>query len=108
MDRECRLHHLRRNHGDETTLIIDTGANAAVAATIHEYASIARPANWLLALNTERHCARNRKCYHETRLANPNRPICEDSRMDLGWCEIEILVTPGHAPSNYFGVRSFR
>ena len=24
----------------------------------------------------------------------------EDSRMDLGECEIEILLTPGHTPSN--------
>ncbi len=35
--------------------IIDTGANAAAAATIHGYASIARPSNDLLVLNTERH-----------------------------------------------------
>lgn len=38
--------------------------------------------------------------YHETRLANPNCPIAEDSRLDLGNCEIEIRLTPGHTPSN--------
>ncbi len=134
--------------GDEATLIIDTGANAAAAATIHGYASLARPANRLLVLDTERHfdhiggnghfrergidvyghagierageefraeiaefnaeisnpARRSRHesevFYHQTRLANPNCPILEDSRMDLGGCEINILLTPGHTPSN--------
>src|SRR3984885_14159814 len=40
--------------GDETTLIVDTGANAAAASTIYGYASMARPSNRLLGLNTER------------------------------------------------------
>jgi glyoxylase-like metal-dependent hydrolase (beta-lactamase superfamily II) len=134
--------------GDETTLIIDTGANAAAASTIHGYASVAHPSNRLLVLDTERHFDhvggngyfRERGIdvyghasihrtddefraeisdfngeisnlvrrshheseifYHETRLANPNCPIAEDSRMNLGACEIEILLTPGHTPSN--------
>jgi glyoxylase-like metal-dependent hydrolase (beta-lactamase superfamily II) len=38
--------------------------------------------------------------YQATRLANPDHPIAEDSLMDLGECEIEILLTPGHTPSN--------
>ena len=50
LDRERRLHHWR-----EATLIVDTGANAAAAATIHGYASLARPSNRLLVLDTERH-----------------------------------------------------
>ena len=143
LDRECRIHRRRRS-----TLIIDTGANAAAAATIHGYASIARPSNRLLVLDTERHfdhiggndyfrergvdvyghasihrteeefraemsefngeisnpARRSRHesevFYHGTRLANPNCPITEDSRMDLGACEIDILLTPGHTPSN--------
>jgi glyoxylase-like metal-dependent hydrolase (beta-lactamase superfamily II) len=134
--------------GDETTLIVDTGANAAAAATIHGYASTARPSNRLVVLDTERHFdhiggngyfqargidiyghasiqrtedefraeiseftaeisnpARRANqdaqvFYHGTRLANPNRPITADFAMDLGGCEIEILLTPGHTPSN--------
>jgi glyoxylase-like metal-dependent hydrolase (beta-lactamase superfamily II) len=134
--------------GDETTLIIDTGANAAAASTIHGYASIARPSNRSLVLDTERHfdhiggngyfrergidvyghesiqrtddefraeilefngeisnpARRSRHesnvFYHGTRLANPNCPIAEDSALDLGGCEIDILLTPGHTPSN--------
>lgn len=134
--------------GDETTLMVDTGANAAAASTIHGYASLARPSNRLLVLNTERHfdhiggngyfrdlgidiyghvsiertddefraeieefnaqianVARRahreaQVFYRQTKLANPNHPIAEDARMDLGNCEIEILLTPGHTPSN--------
>ncbi|HTB20072.1 MAG TPA: MBL fold metallo-hydrolase [Bryobacteraceae bacterium] len=134
--------------GDETTLIVDTGANAAAASTIHGYASIARPSNRIIVLDTERHFDhiggngyfrergldvyghasiqrtegefraeraefngeiasparrwRNESevFYHGTRLANPNCPITEDLRMNLGGCEIEILLTPGHTPSN--------
>jgi glyoxylase-like metal-dependent hydrolase (beta-lactamase superfamily II) len=134
--------------GDDTTLIVDAGANAAAASTIHGYASMARPSNRLLVLNTERHfdhiggngyfrqrgidvhghasiqrtadefrteiadfngeisnpARRSRHesqiFYHETHLANPNCLIDEDSHMDLGGCEVEILLTPGHTPSN--------
>jgi glyoxylase-like metal-dependent hydrolase (beta-lactamase superfamily II) len=133
--------------GDETTLIVDTGANAAAASTIHGYATLAAPGNRLLLLNTERHFdhiggnswfgasieiyghasiertegeflaeiaefnseisnparrARHESgvFYHQTRLVNPNRPISEDISLDLGNCPIDILLTPGHTPSN--------
>ena len=35
-----------------------------------------------------------------TTLTNPNCAITEDTRMDLGDCEVEILLTPGHTPTN--------
>ena len=41
--------------GEETTLIVDTGANAAAAATIHGYALVPRPSNRLIVINTEQH-----------------------------------------------------
>jgi glyoxylase-like metal-dependent hydrolase (beta-lactamase superfamily II) len=134
--------------GKDQTLVIDTGANSAAAASIYGYASLAGSGNDLLVLNTERHfdhiggndyfrergtdiyghvsiqrtdeefraeisdfngeisnAARRSRhesdvFYHGTRLANPNCAVSEDSRMDLGDCEIEILLTPGHTPSN--------
>jgi glyoxylase-like metal-dependent hydrolase (beta-lactamase superfamily II) len=41
--------------GDHTTLVVDTGASAMAAATIHGYATLARPGNRLLAIDTEKH-----------------------------------------------------
>ena len=41
--------------GGHTTLVVDTGASAMAAATIHGYASTARPGNRLLVIDTERH-----------------------------------------------------
>ena len=134
--------------GEQITLVVDTGANAAAAATIHGYAGAVRPGNRLAVIDTEKHFdhiggnayfrergidvyghtslrrteaefraevaefneqipnpARRARgeadvFYHGTRLANPNRPIREDTRMDLGNCEVEILLTPGHTPTN--------
>ena len=130
--------------GDETTLIVDTGANSAAASTIHGYASTARPSNRLRVIDTERHFdhiggnaffrelgidiyghssiqrsdeefraeksgvqrlrfrmrhafARKQEATSSIMgryLANPNYPVTEDSRMDLGNCEIEICSRP--------------
>jgi glyoxylase-like metal-dependent hydrolase (beta-lactamase superfamily II) len=41
--------------GGQTTLVVDTGANAAAAATLHGYAVAARPTNQLRVINTEKH-----------------------------------------------------
>jgi glyoxylase-like metal-dependent hydrolase (beta-lactamase superfamily II) len=41
--------------GDHTTLIVDSGANAAAGATIYGYASIANFGNTLRVVNTEKH-----------------------------------------------------
>ena len=41
-----------------------------------------------------------RAFFHGTRLANPNRTIGEETRFDLGGCTAEILLTPGHTPTN--------
>jgi glyoxylase-like metal-dependent hydrolase (beta-lactamase superfamily II) len=41
--------------GNHTTLMVDTGANAAAAATLHGYAVAAGPTNQLRVINTEKH-----------------------------------------------------
>jgi glyoxylase-like metal-dependent hydrolase (beta-lactamase superfamily II) len=41
--------------GQEMTLVVDTGANALAAATIHGYASAVRPSNGIMVVNTEKH-----------------------------------------------------
>jgi glyoxylase-like metal-dependent hydrolase (beta-lactamase superfamily II) len=134
--------------GEQITLVIDTGANALAAETIHGYASAARPDNRVIVFNTEKHFdhiggngffrergidvyghidiqrtddefrseiadfndqisspARRAKFeaevfYSGTKLANPNRPISHDAVLNLGGCEAQIILTPGHTPTN--------
>jgi glyoxylase-like metal-dependent hydrolase (beta-lactamase superfamily II) len=134
--------------GEQITLIIDTGANALAAATIHGYASAARPGNRLIVINTEKHFDhvggngffRERSMdvyghigiqrtedefrseiaefndqisspprrarresevfYRGTKLVNPNQPISQDTALNLGDCEVKIILTPGHTPTN--------
>ena len=134
--------------GKEATLIVDTGACALSAATIHGYAIAVSPENRVAVINTERHFdhiggnsffrdrgvdvhaherllrtekefeaelndfngaianqIRRANCeanafYTGTRLANPNRPIAEETAMDLGDCNVEVIFTPGHTPTN--------
>jgi glyoxylase-like metal-dependent hydrolase (beta-lactamase superfamily II) len=38
--------------------------------------------------------------FHGTQLANPNCSIAEDTVFELGGCRAEILLTPGHTPTN--------
>lgn len=123
--------------GYEVTLIVDTGPNAQAASVIEGYARAVRPANDLMALNTEPHfdhiggnahmIACGMRVYgHEsihrtpgefaaelaglgdaapaffanTSLANPTYSVRDDMQLDLGRCAVEVLLTPGHTPSN--------
>ena len=134
--------------GEHSTLIVDTGANALAAATIHGYASAVRPQNRILVIDSEQHFdhvggngyfrergidvyghASIRRTedefraeaaefnaaipgtarrglreaevfYRGTALANPNQPLHSDTTVELGDCTAEILLTPGHTPSN--------
>lgn len=134
--------------GDKITLVVDTGANALAAQSIHGYASAARPSNQLRVINTEKHFdhiggnsffrdlgieiwghVRNARTeaefqseitefndaiqnparkhyresasfYYNTQLAVPNHLIAEDTSFDLGGCDVDILLTPGHTETN--------
>lgn len=134
--------------GEHTTLVIDTGANALAAATIHGYASAVRPFNRIAVLNTEKHFDhiggnsyfRDRNAeihghvligrtaeefqeeraefrsaianaarrasgeedvfYHDTVRVNPDKQIEQDTFVELGDCPVQILLTPGHTPTN--------
>jgi len=134
--------------GSETTLVVDTGACALSAATIHGYATAVRPGNRIVVINTERHfdhiggnsyfrdlgidvhghvsLRRTQEQFRQelddfnhgianparrehneaeaffygTRLENPNCTIAADTSMNLGDCEVQIILTPGHTPTN--------
>jgi glyoxylase-like metal-dependent hydrolase (beta-lactamase superfamily II) len=134
--------------GSEITLVVDTGACALSAATIHGYATAVRPSNMLAVINTERHfdhiggnsyfrdrgidvhghvkLQRTEEQFRAeieefnsaisnpvrrglgeadaffagTRLENPNCAISADTSMELGDCRVEMILTPGHTPTN--------
>jgi len=134
--------------GGDAILIVDAGACALSAATIHGYASAVRPDARLVVINTERHFdhiggnsyfrdrgidvhghellerteeqfqaeldefngaipnpvrrahGEARAFYAGTRLANPNVPVSRETGMSLGDCEVEIMLTLGHTPTN--------
>ncbi len=134
--------------GEHTTLIVDAGPSPLAAATIHGYATVARPSNRLQLVNTERHLdhmignayfhergvpilghrgiARDeaelldeaaqmnasipdpeRRARHEgallfedAHIVNPTEPLGCERQLDLGGIEAQILLTPGHTPTN--------
>jgi glyoxylase-like metal-dependent hydrolase (beta-lactamase superfamily II) len=79
---------------------IDVWGHAAIARSAAEFE--AEIAEFNAAIPDPVRRARNEALafYHGTHLANPNRPIHEDSTFDLGNCRAEILLTPGHTPAN--------
>lgn len=51
--------------------------------------------------NSVRRAREEASCFYAgTRLANPNQPISQDISFQLGNCAVEILLTPGHTPTN--------
>jgi len=134
--------------GEQITLIVDTGANAAAASSIYGYALRAKPSNKLRAINTEKHFdhiggnaflkdrgveiwghkklqrreeefsleisefndgipspirrARNEAnvFFSGARLTLPDHLIDCDQHFELGGGNVEVLLTPGHTPTN--------
>ena len=117
---------------EDETLVVDTGANALAAATIHGYATAVRPENRLRVVNTEKHfdhiggngffhelavpihghsgIARTSAVFADERsgvhpafhygtpLVNPGATL--PAVFELGSCRVEVLLTPGHTPTN--------
>lgn len=120
--------------GDRETLIVDTGANAMAAATIHGYATAVRESNALRVINTEKHFdhiggngffrelevriyghsgiqrtpaefLEERATFHPafhyaTMPVNPEHGFVDEFSFDLGGCNVEVLLTPGHTDTN--------
>lgn len=134
--------------GAAQTLVVDTGPTLLAAQTILGYARAVKPANQVVAINTERHldhlggnayfrkqgldvygqagirrketdleediadytaCIPNpvrraanegQLFYQGTLIANPNRPLEAETKLDLGDLVAQVIFTPGHTPTN--------
>jgi glyoxylase-like metal-dependent hydrolase (beta-lactamase superfamily II) len=99
LDTERHFDHIGGN-GYFRDLGIDIYGHASIRRTEEEFHAEISEFNGEISNPARRMRHEAEIFYHGTRLANPNHAISEDSRMDLGDCPVEILLTPGHTPSN--------
>jgi glyoxylase-like metal-dependent hydrolase (beta-lactamase superfamily II) len=79
---------------------IDVWGHADLHRTEEEFQSEIAGFNADISNSARRACREASVFYGETKLANPNRRIAEDTKFDLGECAVEILLTPGHTSTN--------
>jgi glyoxylase-like metal-dependent hydrolase (beta-lactamase superfamily II) len=79
---------------------IDVHGHAGIARTPGEFQAEIDEFNASIPDPARRAHREAEAFFSGTTLTNPNRSITEDTRMDLGNCEVEILTTPGHTPTN--------
>jgi glyoxylase-like metal-dependent hydrolase (beta-lactamase superfamily II) len=79
---------------------IDVWGHAEIARTPGEFDAEVAEFNDAIPSAARRASGEARAFYQGTHLANPNCGIQEDTRFDLGGCNVEILLTPGHTPTN--------
>jgi len=79
---------------------IDIWGHHALARTAAEFAAEIAEFNGGIPNARRRAAGEAAAFFHGTRLTNPNRAIEQDTRFDLGNCAVEILLTPGHTPTN--------
>jgi glyoxylase-like metal-dependent hydrolase (beta-lactamase superfamily II) len=79
---------------------IDVFGHGEIGRTEDEFRSEMAEFNSQVAAPARRSRGEGAVFYSGTSLANPNRPVDEDTALDLGDCAAEILLTPGHTPSN--------
>lgn len=79
---------------------IDVYGQAELRRTEDEFRAEIDEFNSLIA-NPLRKARREAAAFYAgTRLENPNCPIAENTNLDLGDCQIEVILTPGHTPTN--------
>jgi glyoxylase-like metal-dependent hydrolase (beta-lactamase superfamily II) len=71
-----------------------------IARTPEEFAGEIEEFNDGISNRARRERGEARCFFHGTLLTNPDHPISADIRFDLGGCEVEVLMTPGHTPTN--------
>jgi glyoxylase-like metal-dependent hydrolase (beta-lactamase superfamily II) len=79
---------------------IDVWGHAGIARTEAEFEAEIAEFNQAIPNPARRERGEAQAFFHNTRLANPNCLIDRDTTFDLGECTAEILLTPGHTPTN--------
>ncbi len=74
--------------------------HAGIARIASEWENEITEWNAAIPNATRRELGEAKVFFHNTRLTNPNCPIHEDMQFDLGGCTAEVLLTPGHTPTN--------
>jgi glyoxylase-like metal-dependent hydrolase (beta-lactamase superfamily II) len=83
-----------REHG------IDVWGHVGIARTEDEFQAEIAEFNAAIPNAARRTRGEAKAFFNGTHLANPNCPIHEDTRFELGRCAVEILLTPGHTSTN--------
>ncbi len=79
---------------------IEIWGHHALARTAAEFQSEIAEFNDAIPNPKRRAAGEAAAFFHATQLTNPDHAIDQDTRFDLGNCTVEILLTPGHTPTN--------
>ena len=74
--------------------------HSGIARTVGEFQEEIAELNATIPNVTRRERGEASAFFYETRVANPNRHIDTEMCFDLGSLTVEILLTPGHTPTN--------
>jgi glyoxylase-like metal-dependent hydrolase (beta-lactamase superfamily II) len=79
---------------------VDIWGHADIARTPAEFRAEIAEFNDAIPNAQRRAAGEAAAFFHGTELTNPNCPLNQDTRFDLGGCTVEILLTPGHTATN--------
>ena len=80
---------------------VDVWGHIGIARTEAEFQAEIAEFNASIPNPVRRAAGEARVFFHATHVTNPNCGIIDqDTRFDLGGCSAEILLTPGHTPTN--------
>lgn len=79
---------------------VEVYGHARIQRTEEEFRAEAAEFNAAIGNSVRRALGEERIFFHDTRLANPSRPISADMVLQLGDCEARVLLTPGHTATN--------
>jgi glyoxylase-like metal-dependent hydrolase (beta-lactamase superfamily II) len=79
---------------------IEVWGHAGISRTASEFQREFAEFNDGISNATRRERKEAAAFFHDTRVVNPSHHVKHNTRWDLGSCSAEILLTPGHTPTN--------